>query len=261
MLNLSRRREPTSTPDPFDRRGYYRAPVTFPAYRLGQEPANKGRKFPPEVLTPEEVFALIDACGRGPAGWRNRALIVLGWRCGLRCAEALDLYPKDVDVDRGRVQVLHGKGDKARVVGLDPAAGAIVDRWMVNRRKLGLTGRQPLLCVISEPTKGRRLHDAYVRELMKKLAERAGIEKRVHFHGLRHSYASYLADRGVPTHFIRQMLGHTSLAVTERYMDHINPAVVVETLRALEWPSAEIGAGGPGSWRPTTQPPPASPQT
>jgi site-specific recombinase XerD len=226
-----------STPDPFDRRGYYRSPVTLPAYRLGKEPANKGRKFPPEPLTPEEIYRLMEACGRGLAGKRNRALIAVGARAGLRCKEALDLYPKDVDLVRGRVAVLHGKGDKSRVVGFDPGACAIVERWCVERRNIGLNGSHPLFCVIAEPTRGKRLHDAYVRELMHELAAKAGIEKRVHFHGLRHSYASYLMDRGVPIHHIRRALGHTSLAVTERYADHINPAVVVEALRGLEWPA------------------------
>src|SRR5579875_2167311 len=95
-------------PDPFDRRGYYRSPVTFASYREGKEPPNKRRKFPPEVLTPDEVFALMRACGKGPAGLRKRALIAVGARAGLRCKEALDLYPKDVDLERGHIRVLHG---------------------------------------------------------------------------------------------------------------------------------------------------------
>ena len=241
MLAFSKRRaaapEAKSTPDPFDRRGFYRSPVTFPDYRTGKAPPNKGRKFPPEVLTSDEVFRLMRACGKGPAGIRNRALIVIGARAGLRCAEALDLYPKDVDLERGHVRVLHGKGDKARTVALDPGACAIVEQWATARRKLGLNGSHPLFCVIAEPTRGKRLHDAYVRELMHKLADKAGIEKRVHFHGLRHTYAAYLMDQGVPIHFIRRMLGHTSIAVTERYTDHINPAIVVESVRGLQWPS------------------------
>jgi len=51
---------------------------------------------------------------------------------------------KDVDLHRGRVAVLHGKGDKARTVALDPAACAVVERWMQGRARLGLTGRAPL---------------------------------------------------------------------------------------------------------------------
>jgi site-specific recombinase XerD len=133
-----RRRNPAATVNPFDRRGYLRSPVTLPSYRLGKEPPNKGLKFPPEVLTPSEILYLMTAASRGRScGLRNEALIVIGARAGLRCAEALALYPKDVDLHHGRVHVLHGKGNKSRVVALDPGACAIVRRWMEQRAELG----------------------------------------------------------------------------------------------------------------------------
>jgi site-specific recombinase XerD len=212
--------------------------VAFPAYRQGVPPPNKGRRYPPEPLTPTEVYALIDACGRGPAGRRNRALIVCLWRSGLRCGEALALMPKDVDLEHGRLAVLHGKGDRARVVAIDPAACAVLERWAQERRKLALTGRQPFFCIIAQPGRGGPLQGAYVRDLLKDLARKAGVEKRVHPHGLRHTYASYLLEQGVPLHHIRRMLGHSSLAVTERYAD-VNPAEIVERLRTLPWPQPQ----------------------
>lgn len=237
MLTMHRRRPLAADPEPlYDRRGFYRSPITLPSYRAGQPSAIKGRKFPPEPLTPDEVWSLVDACGHGLAGRRNRALIVVMWRGGLRVSEAVALMPKDVDTDRGRVAVLHGKGDKSRIVALDAGACAIVDRWRLERDALELGPRAPLFCVISQPTAGRPLATSYVRELLHKLGERAGIAKRVHPHGLRHSYASYLMDQGVPIHHIRRMLGHSSIAVTERYADHINPAAVLEQMRALDWP-------------------------
>src|SRR3954465_13694111 len=92
-----------------------RSPVTYPDYRRGKPPANKGKKYPPEPLTDEEVFALLDACSpRSATGLRHRALIVVLWRAGLRISEALALYPKDVDVAGRTIRVLHGKGDQHR---------------------------------------------------------------------------------------------------------------------------------------------------
>lgn len=223
-----------------DRRGYYRSPVTFPGYRIGQEPGNKGRKFPAEPLLPHEIDWLIGACGRGNAGVRNRALITVYARAGLRCMEALRLMPKDIDLEHGRITVLHGKGDKRRVVPLDPGACAIVEKWCRQRAKLGVGPRQPLFCVISKPTIGQPMHAAYVRNLMKILGERAGIEKRVHPHGLRHSYASYLLDRGVDLRTIQRMLGHSSIATTDRYCHDLNPARMLEQVRNLDWP--DLGA-------------------
>lgn len=219
----------------FDRRGYYRSPVTQPSYRLGKEPPNKGMKLPAEVLTPDEVYRLIDACGRGPAGRRNRALIMIMWRAGLRIGEALALYPKDVDLENGRITILHGKGDKRRVVALDPAAGAVLEIWARERQELSLTGRHLYFCVISSPCRGQQLGDAYVRELCKRLAVKAGIEKRVHPHGFRHSYAAHLGGQR-PPHIVQRMLGHTSLAVTVRYLDHLSPSEAIDSVLKVEWP-------------------------
>jgi integrase len=223
----------------YDRRGYYRAPVTYPAYRQGVSPPNKGRKLPAEPLKPREVLALIGACGKGRAGVRNRALIVTLWRSGLRISEALALYPKDVDLDAGEIRVLHGKGDQARTVGLDPTAAVYIEKWMAQRKRLGLTGRHPLFCVISKPTMGEPIHSAYVRELLKKLAVKAGVERRVHPHGLRHTHAFELANEGVPIDEIRRQLGHSNLGTTARYINHLNPRDVVDRMRARQWPGAE----------------------
>lgn len=234
MLNLSRGR----ASDPvFDRRGYYRSPVTLPSYRLGRPPANKGRKFPPEPLTGAEVLALMAECGRGSCGKRDRALIVVLWRAGLRISEALALMPKDVDLVSGRVAVLHGKGDRARVVGIDQMSCSVIADWLDERRRLGLTGRHPVFCVVSEPTRGRPMHAAYARNKLKELGERAGIEKRVHPHGLRHTHAFELAGEGVDLRIVRRQLGHSNLAVTARYVEHLNPSEVVDAIRARSWPS------------------------
>lgn len=240
MLTLTRRRAPrvvAPTPDPFDRRGYPRSPVTLPSYRLGKEPPNKGLTLRPEPLTPDELLRLMVACGQDAAGNRNRAMITVGARAGLRSAEMLALYPKDVDLARGRIHVMHGKGDKPRFVDFDPGACAIVKVWSDERAALGFTGQQPLFCVVEGPTAGMNIGAGYVRQLMKDLGVRAGIEKRVHFHGLRHTYASYLLDKGVPMHIIKTMLGHSSVVITERYADHVGPARAMDMVRALvDWP-------------------------
>ena len=82
---------------------------------------------PPEILSDVEVRALMDACGRyAPRAIRNRALIAILYRGGLRINEALALYPKDLDLVGGAIRVLHGKGDKPRTIGIDPGAIAIL---------------------------------------------------------------------------------------------------------------------------------------
>jgi len=94
------------------------------------------RRLPPEVLSDAEVCALMEACGRyTPTGLRNRALIALLYRTGLRINEALNLYPKDFDLEGGSVRVLNGKGGRSRTVGLDPGAATVIDRWLDTRSR------------------------------------------------------------------------------------------------------------------------------
>jgi integrase len=216
--------------------GRRRSVVTLPGYRLGMKPANYGQKYPAEILTREEVEQLLAACSRrGPTGLRDRALIVVMWRSGLRVSEALDLRPKDVNLDYGTISILHGKGDRARTVGVDPQAAAVIDAWAQRRRKLGVGPLSPLLCTISGDGRGKRLKASCVRESLKRLAKKAEIEKRVHPHGLRHTHAAELAREGVPVHIIRKQLGHASLATTERYIDHLTPLEVINAMQRRDW--------------------------
>ncbi|MCH7584917.1 MAG: tyrosine-type recombinase/integrase [Acidobacteria bacterium] len=193
---------------------------------------NKGRSFPAEVLTPDEVTALIKACSnRAPTGIRNRALITALYRGGLRLGEALALAPKDVDLNRGTITVLHGKGDRRRTVGIDPGAVAILGRWVDKRRTLQPKRGAPLFCTLD----GKPLHPSYVRTLLPRLAAKTGIDKRVHPHGLRHTHAYELMWEGTPMPIIQRQLGHANLATTQRYLDHIAPKDVVEMMQQREW--------------------------
>lgn len=215
---------------------------------MGQKPANYGKKYPAEPLTREEVNRLLAACGRGPAGLRNRALLVVLWRSGIRISEALSLYPKDFDARAGALSVLEGKRKKRRTVGIDPQAAAVVEQWLAQRAKLGLNGRHPLFCTYTHDggELGRPMRPAYARELCKRLARKAGIEKRVHPHGLRHTHAFELANEGQPMHLIQAQLGHNSLSTTGRYLAHIAPTQLVEAMHARTWVS-EHGASGTGA--------------
>lgn len=203
---------------------------TEPHYLKGKPSPNRGKKFPVEVLTEDEVRALIGACSnRAPTGIRNRALIVVLWRAQLRVSEVLSLTPKDLDADVGTVRVLHGKGDKARLVGMDADAFTVIERWMDKRRELGINGRgtRPLFCTL----KGDRMQWAYVDAMLKRKAAKAGIEKRIHAHGLRHSGAAEMRAEGMDIGIISKQLGHSSIATTARYLDHIAPHMVIEVMR------------------------------
>lgn len=206
-------------------------------------PANKGRRYPAEPLTAEEVRALIGAVpGNGPLGVRNRALIAVLWRSGLRITEALKLKPSDVDEREGTVRVRNGKGSKDRVAVIDAEALSYLRAWLEVRKANGINGRAPIFCSVADGSRGmgvrepgKPLHSAYVRALLPKLAERAGIDKRVHAHGLRHSHATELVAAGVPLHVIAGQLGHASTATTDAYLAKLMPSERIKAMRAAGW--------------------------
>ena len=197
--------------------------------------APRVRRRPPEVLTEAEAIALIKACSaRAPTGIRNRALIAVLWRGGLRISEALALELRDLDLEAGTLRVRHGKGDKSRTVCLDEQTAALLQRWLDRRRRLSPGARAPVFCTLQ----GGRLDPSYIRHLLPRLAAKAGIERRVHAHGLRHTYAAELAREKTPINVIRDALGHTTLSVTDRYLRDVAPMHVIEAMRARRWEAA-----------------------
>jgi len=201
-------------------------------YRLGVRPANAGKKYPAEIYTAAEIDRLMARLGRGHAGARNRAAVAMMHRCGLRIAEALALLPKDVDLDQAMVQVLHGKFDQRRVLGIDQQTIALLEIWLRHRQELGISRARPLFCVVSRPNYGKAMHASVLRESIQAAAVKAGIEKRVHPHGLRHTFAVELKREEVPVDEIMVALGHNDLGTTQRYLNHLEPLHVVRMMQA-----------------------------
>lgn len=193
-------------------------------------------KRPPEPLSQSEVESLLKACSTSMTGRRARALIVVMWRAGLRCAEALALRPADMDLGRGIIRVLHGKGDKSRTVGIDKWGAGEIKAWMVYREKWAPPPNASVFC----SRNGKRLDGSDVRRLLPRLARRAGIQKRVHAHGLRHSFAVRLREAGVDIGAISKALGHSSIATTTIYLDHLLPADVIAKVQAVHWDTPDL---------------------
>ena len=190
------------------------------------------RKLDADLLKSSEIERLLRACStRAPTGIRNRALLAVAWRSGLRIGEVLALRPKDVDVDAGTLVVQHGKGDRRRVVGVDAGTGALILRWMQVRAQRKIRPPAPIFCTLS----GEEIDQSYVRHLLPRLAHKAGIEKRVHAHGLRHAYAVELEREGAPLSTIRDLLGHSSASVTDRYLRRLGAGQAVEFARSRTW--------------------------
>jgi site-specific recombinase XerD len=216
-----------------DRAGRRRSPATMPGFHAGRPPHNKGlriRPIPPKV---EEIIAVMRAAGDDAHGRRLRGLIVILWRAGLRIQEALALAESDLDQRRGALLVRHGKGGRRREVGMDAWGWEQLQPWFERRLQLPVG---PLFCVINGPTNGRHWSSAAARANLRRTALEAGVRPRFAPHQLRHAHAVELAREGVPLIVIQRQLGHSNLGITSIYLQGIDNAEIIETVRARRQP-------------------------
>jgi integrase len=199
--------------------------------------------LPAQPLTDGEIRSLLETIGTsGPIAVRNRALVALMWRSGLRISEALNLLPCDVDMPTGQINVREGKGSKQRVTYCDDLAIEYLDRWLSVRASLGVKAKQPLFCSVSvqrnpnaarKRKPGERLDPSYFRHLLPRLKVKAGIDKRLHAHGLRHTYASELERANLRIGSIAGLLGHEHPSTTSTYLRKISGNELREDLAAI----------------------------
>src|SRR5947208_3052546 len=113
-----------------------------------------------------------------------------------------------------------------------PDAFPYADRWLDYRARLdGVPAGAPLFCGIRGPGRGRPVATSYLRRALPRLGCRAGIPKRVHYHALRATLATELCEQGVPLHEISAQLGHSSVAVTDRYIKKVAPVALGAMMR------------------------------
>ena len=144
---------------------------------------------------------------------RDAALVELLYGSGLRVSEAVGLDMARVDLKRGEVRVL-GKGRKERVIPMPGMAVDVLRNWLAVRPLLGPAEGEPALFLNA---RGGRLSARSVSRLLKRRAIEAGVNKDVHPHALRHSFATHLLEGGADLRSIQEMLGHASLSTTQKY--------------------------------------------
>jgi integrase/recombinase XerD len=163
----------------------------------------------PEVLSCEEVERLLAAPDQeSPVGARDRAILEVLYASGLRVSEVCSLNIQDLDDTTLRVK---GKGGKERVVPIAEVAVKAVDDYLTRFR-----GEQEEEALFLNE-RGKRMDRQLVWKQIKFYAKKAGIDKRISPHTLRHSFATHLLDNGADLRVIQEMLGHASIATTDRY--------------------------------------------
>jgi integrase/recombinase XerD len=170
----------------------------------------------PAVLTEQEMAALIAApSAETPTGARDRAMLETMYSSGLRVSELVGLTLNQVDRDAGFLRPF-GKGSKERLVPLGDAACQALDIYLEAARAR-LTAERPACDALFVSNRGSFLSRQQFWTALKQYARRAGITKAISPHTLRHSFATHLLQGGADLRAIQEMLGHASVATTQRY--------------------------------------------
>jgi integrase/recombinase XerC len=177
-------------------------------------------KILPRIMTEEEMNSFLDQVGRAagsgdPMLVRDRAMLELLYASGLRVSELVGLDLRSVSFGEGMVLV-RGKGRKERIVPFGSKARQSLSDYLPVREKLlreWKTGDSALFL----NARGRRLTTRSVDRLLKKHARAMGPGIKVSPHSMRHAFASHLLTEGADLRAIQEMLGHKSLATTQKY--------------------------------------------
>jgi site-specific recombinase XerD len=169
----------------------------------------------PVFLTQQEMEKLINAPDTDkPEGKRDRAITELLYASGMRISEIWQLDLKSIDLESREIRVL-GKGSKERLVLMGiPAASALRDYIYRARVQLLTHGQSDALFLNNQ---GRRLSIRGIQKLLKHYSVANGIEKNVHPHVLRHTFATHMLDGGADLRVVQELLGHADLSSTQIY--------------------------------------------
>jgi integrase/recombinase XerD len=170
----------------------------------------------PEVLSEDEVEALLAAIDPGhPDGQRDRTIVETLYSCGLRVSELCFLQLSDLYMADDYLRVT-GKGNRTRLVPLSPRVKEELERWLVERDKITPREGEEDYVFISAKRR-QHLSRITVFHNLRLYAERAGLQKTISPHTLRHTFATHLLEGGANLRVIQMLLGHESIATTEIY--------------------------------------------
>lgn len=186
-----------------------------------------GRKIP-AVLSYDEITVMLEAIDLSePQGHRNRAMLETLYACGLRVSELISLKISEFYHEEEYIKVT-GKGNKERIVPMGAEAIAQNLYYMSHYRStLKIKPGQEDFLYLNR--RGSSLSRVMIFNIIKDLAEKVGIEKKVSPHTFRHSFATHLVEGGADLRAVQDMLGHESITTTEIYT-HIDTKYLRETI-------------------------------
>ncbi len=200
--------------------------------RLDENPTDlillprKDRKLP-HTLNVDQIESIITAAGdrkrTEKTPLRDKAVIELLYSTGMRVSELCALRPRDLFLDEGFLRCI-GKGSKERIVPVGDRASLAIKEFQDQERAVVSTGEDRVFLSI----RGLPLHRRSVYEILRRSALHAGINRAVHPHMLRHSYATHLLENDAELFAIQELLGHSSVTSTEIYT-HVERKKLLDT--------------------------------
>ncbi len=169
----------------------------------------------PSFLSEEEMSAFLEVpSGRRPRDLRDKAILEFLYATGVRVSELTGLGPGDVALGERIVRV-RGKGKKERLVPFGRTAEEALRAWLAVRPGLLGSAGDPEALFLN--ARGTRLTPRSVERLVRACLLRTAVSRKISPHSIRHSFASHLLGRGADLRAIQELLGHESLATTQKY--------------------------------------------
>ncbi len=174
-----------------------------------------GRKLP-DVLTMEEIDSIIDAVDMvKPEGQRNKAMLETLYSCGLRVSELVNLKVTNLFFEQGFIKI-EGKNEKERLVPVSEKAVEEISKYLNGYRKtLKISPEAENVLFLNR--RGKKLSRVMIFTIIKNLAAKIGMDKKISPHTFRHSFATHLISGGADLRAVQEMLGHESILTTEIY--------------------------------------------
>lgn len=181
----------------------------------------------PKVLSIEEIDQLIQAIDLSQSeGQRNKAIVETIYSCGLRVSELINLKISNLHFNEGFIRII-GKGNKERLIPISQKAIKEINYYFEDRNKLSINPEDEDILFLNR--RGKQLTRVMVFTIIKRMAEKAGLNRDISPHTLRHSFATHLIEGGADLRAIQEMLGHESIITTEIYT-HLDREYLRDTI-------------------------------
>ena len=191
----------------------------------------KSRRKVPDTLSIEEVSKIIEQPDQSKlAGIRDRAILETLYACGLRVSELIDLKQWDILTDAEIIRVF-GKGSKERIVPIGQSALYWIEEYR-NKARPHFVKNKDTGDLLFLNQRGKGLSRMYIWKLVDKCTRSAEIEKNVHPHTFRHSFATHLLEGGADLRAVQEMLGHADISTTQIYT-HLDRDYIIEVHRSF----------------------------